>query len=364
MSNTWGKLFRITSFGESHGRGVGVVIDGCPPGIEWDAAFIENQLQRRRPGQSKFTTQRQEADLPQVLSGLFDGKTTGAPITLFISNENAKTQDYDHLKDVFRPSHADFTWQQKYKFRDFRGGGRASARVTAGWVAAGAVAELVLRTYTNIQIVAWVEQIGEARAAPPPFMPTRTLVDRSPVRCPDLDCSTKMEKLIQEARKNGDTIGGIISACVTGVPIGWGEPLFDKISARLAQAMFCINAVKGFEIGMGFAGANKRGSQVNDIISFKDNRFFTLSNYSGGIQGGLTNGEPINFRVAFKPVATLLKDQPGVDKDGNPCVLKGRGRHDPCVLPRAAPIVEAMTALVLVDFWLLDNARKNCNTPK
>ncbi|MCS6904546.1 MAG: chorismate synthase [Bacteroidia bacterium] len=360
MSNTWGKLFRITSFGESHGPGIGIVIDGCPAGITWDSAYIEKQLQRRKPGQNKLTTQRKEEDIPQVLSGIFEGKTTGTPITLWIPNENAKPQDYEHLKDVFRPSHADFTWWKKYAIRDFRGGGRASARVTAGWVAAGAVAELVLQTYTSIQIRAWVEQLGPIKLPPLDCIPSREVIDSSALRCPEAETSKQMEAFLQAIRKNGDTVGGVIYGCASGVPAGLGEPLFDKFSARLAQAMFSINAVKGFEIGMGFAGACRKGSEVNDIMSYEHGRFFTLSNYSGGIQGGITNGELIYFRVAFKPVATILKEQPGVDKEGKPVIIKGRGRHDPCVLPRAVPIIEAMTALVVTDFLLLDKARKGC----
>lgn len=352
MGNTYGKIFKITTFGESHGEGIGVVIDGCPAGLHIDIDCIQYELNRRRPGQSKIVTQRKEEDRVEVLSGVFDGYSTGTPIALFVRNQNQRSADYDHLATAYRPSHADFTYDQKYNgFRDYRGGGRSSARETAARVAAGAVAKLLLARI-GINIAAYVSQVGNIVVPKNYTELDLSLTEHTPVRCPHLDTAAEMEELIKKVRKQGDTIGGIITGIVQGVPAGWGEPVFDKLHAELGKAMLSINAAKGFEYGSGFAGVVLRGSEHNDLFINKEGEISTQTNFSGGIQGGISNGMDIYFRVAFKPVATLLMPQNSIDKDGNPVVLEGKGRHDPCVLPRAVPIVEAMSALVLADFML------------
>lgn len=352
MSNTLGTLLKITSFGESHGAGVGAILDGYPAGIDIDLAFIQSELDRRKPGQSKITTQRKEPDTFEIFSGVFEGKSTGAPITILIRNLDQKSRDYDHIKDVFRPSHADFTYQEKYGIRDYRGGGRSSARVTAGWVAAGALAKLLLKE-VGIESQAYVSQVGELQLTKPYNELDLSQVESNDVRCPDQEMATKMYHLIDETRKNRDTIGGVVTGVIKNVPIGLGEPLFGKLNAELGKAMLSINAVKGFELGSGFEGVKMKGSAHNDAIEMIDGKPQTKSNHSGGIQGGISNGEDIYFNVAFKPVATIMQDQLSIDKDGNEAIVSGKGRHDPCVVPRAVPIVEAMSALVIADFYLL-----------
>lgn len=351
--NSYGKIFRITSFGESHGQGIGVVIDGCPAGLPIDHQFIQHELDRRRPAQSAIVTQRKEADEVELLSGIFEGKATGTPIALLIHNHDHRPTDYDHIANVYRPSHADFTYDQKFGFRDHRGGGRSSARETAARVAAGAIAKLLLQSI-GVNIAAYVSQVGHISLNKPWTELDLAARESNPIRCPDTDCAAQMHQLIKTIRKEGDTIGGLITGVATGVPAGWGEPVFDKLHAELSKAMLSINAAKGFEYGSGFEGASQRGSQQNDIFAFdaEQKRIITTTNRSGGIQGGISNGMPIVFRVAFKPVPTLITPQPSVDKEGNSVVIQGRGRHDPCVLPRAVPIVEAMAAIVLADFML------------
>jgi chorismate synthase len=348
--NTLGHNFRITSFGESHGPGIGVVIDGCPAGVKLDMGFIQGELDRRKPGQSRITTQRKEADELQIMSGVFEDTTTGHPIMIFIPNEDQKSKDYSHIKDQFRPSHADFTYQEKYGIRDYRGGGRSSARVTAGWVAAGAIAKLVLK---DVQIHAFVSQVGALKLDDDYSKYDFNEIEKNAVRCPDPKMAQEMFDLIDGVRKDGDTIGGVITCVVKNVPVGLGEPVFGKLHALLGKAMLSINAVKGFEYGSGFASAAMRGSEHNDEMVKDAGKVKTTSNFSGGVQGGISNGEDIYFRVAFKPVATIMSDQASVDKDGNEVTVKGKGRHDPCVVPRAVPIVEALAACVLVDFTLL-----------
>lgn len=350
--NTFGQLFRITTFGESHGPAIGVVIDGCPAGLEIDAAFIQQELNRRRPGQSRYTTQRREDDTFTILSGVFEGRTTGAPIAIVIENTDARSKDYEHLKATFRPSHADYTYEVKYGFRDYRGGGRSSARETAARVAAGALAKLLLHKY-GISIQAYVSQVGNI-IAPPYTELDLSRTEDNPVRCPHEATAAKMMELIEEVRKSRDTIGGVVTGVIHSVPAGLGEPVFGKFHAELGRAMLSINAVKGFEIGSGFDGVTMRGSEHNDVFVNEGGNIRTKTNHSGGVQGGITNGEDIYFRVAFKPVATIMQDQPSVDKAGNETVVTGRGRHDPCVVPRAVPIVEAMAALVTADFILLN----------
>lgn len=357
MSNTFGKLLTITSFGESHGYGVGAILDGCPAGIELDAAFIQGELDRRKPGQSRITTQRKEKDEFEIISGIFEGKSTGAPITILIRNGDQKSKDYDHIKSIYRPSHADFTYQEKYGIRDYRGGGRSSARVTAGWVAAGAIAKLFLRQQ-NISCHAYVSQVGEIHLDKPYTSLDLSHTETNDVRCPDAEVAQQMFDLIDQTRKEQDTIGGAITGVIKGCPVGLGEPLFNKLNVALGSAMLTINAVKGFEIGSGFEGVKQKGSQHNDTFDSSDGTIKTTSNHSGGIQGGISNGEDIYFRVAFKPVATIMKDQDSVDLEGNPVTVKGKGRHDPCVVPRAVPIVEAMSALVIADFCLLAQSNK------
>ena len=351
MNNSFGKIFTITTFGESHGPSMGVIIDGCPAGLDLDENFIQTQLDRRKPGQSHITTQRKEADSFKILSGVFEGKTTGAPLSIIIENTDARSRDYNHLENTFRPSHADFTYQEKYGARDFRGGGRSSARETANWVAAGAVAKLLLAKL-NVVVFAHVSQVGDIKA---PDHNTLDLskADESIVRCADPATAEKMISLIERVKKEGDTVGGVITCVIKNSPVGLGEPVFNKLHAALGHAMLSINAVKGFEYGSGFSGTGLRGSQHNDVFIKEDDRTRTKTNNSGGIQGGISNGEDIYFNVAFKPVATIMHDQESVDVEGNAVTVKGKWRHDPCVVPRAVPIVEAMAALVMVDFWLL-----------
>ncbi len=350
MGNSYGRLFRISTFGESHGPAIGVVIDGCPAGLDIDEAFIQSELNRRRPGQSKITTQRKEDDVFKILSGVFDGKATGAPIALVIENQDQRSKDYSHLENTFRPSHADFTYQEKYGIRDYRGGGRSSARETAARVAAGAVAKLLLDEY-GVQIFAFVSQVGDLKA-PHYTQLDLTKTEDTIVRCPDEAIAAKMIALIDSVRLERDTIGGSVTCVIKNTPVGLGEPVFDKLHAELGKAMLSINAVKGFEYGSGCDGIKLRGTQHNDEFINEGGKIRTKTNHSGGIQGGISNGEDIYFNVAFKPVATIMQDQQSVDKDGKEVIVSGKGRHDPCVLPRAVPIVEAMAALVMADFIL------------
>ncbi|MCA0363893.1 MAG: chorismate synthase [Bacteroidetes bacterium] len=352
MSSTYGKLFKISTFGESHGKAIGVVVDGCPAGVDFDTEFIQQELDRRKPGQSRITTQRQEADGFEVLSGVFEGKTTGTPIALVIFNEDQRSKDYGHIADKFRPSHADFTYSTKYGVRDYRGGGRSSARETAARVAAGALAKLVLNHY-GVEIFSYVSQVGAMKLEKSYQELDLSLIESNAVRCPDTEMAGKMFEYIDQVRKNGDSIGGVITGVIKNVPAGWGEPVFDKLHAELGKAMLSINAVKGFEYGSGFDGVNLLGSQHNDEFFTDENgKVKTKTNHSGGIQGGISNGEDIYFKVAFKPVATIMVDQKSVNEAGEEVIVSGKGRHDPCVLPRAVPIVDAMSALVLVDFML------------
>ena len=357
MGNSFGKLFRITTFGESHGPGIGVVLDGCPAGLSIDSERIQYQLDRRKPGQSKITSQRGEPDEFQFLSGMFEGKSTGTPLTLFIWNKDARSKDYSHIAEKFRPSHADFTYQEKYGIRDYRGGGRSSARETAARVAAGAIAMQMLSEY-GIEIQSYVSQVGEITLDVPYQQLDLKKIDDNIVRCPHTETAQNMIDLIEATRKSGDSIGGVVTGVLTGVPVGLGEPVFDKLHAQLGNAMLGINAVKGFEYGSGFEGVKMRGSEHNDRFEKQGDKVITRTNYSGGIQGGISNGQDIYFNVAFKPVATIMKDQDSVDQSGQPTVIKGKGRHDPCVVPRAVPIVDAMAALVLMDSVLLNKSVK------
>jgi chorismate synthase len=357
MGSSFGQLFRITTFGESHGGGVGVVIDGCPPNIELDTADIQLELDRRRPGQSRITTQRSEADTCEILSGVFEGKTLGTPIAILVRNEDARPEAYLDFRNTFRPSHADFTYEAKYGIRNWQGGGRASARETIGRVAAGAVATKILRTlFAGFDVIGYVEQIHEIRAVVDMDKVRRSEVEANIVRCPDPPTAEKMISLIESTRAAGDSLGGIIGCVVRGLPPGLGEPVFDKLDADLAKAMLSLPATKGFEIGSGFSAVTMRGSQHNDGFEIRADTIRTSTNRSGGVQGGITNGEPIYFRVAFKPTATIARQQKTVTKNKEVTELVGRGRHDPCVLPRAVPMVEAMCSLVLVDHALRQRA--------
>lgn len=357
MGSTYGNLFKISTFGESHGVAIGVVIDGCPAGLVFDTNFIQSELDRRKPGQSRITTQRREADEFQVLSGVFEGKTTGTPIALVINNGDQRSKDYAHIAEQFRPSHADFTYQAKYGVRDYRGGGRSSARETAARVAAGALAKLLL-AHAGVRIQAYVSQVGKLKLTTPYQELNLDLAEENAVRCPDPTMAQTMYNYIDETRKKGDSIGGIVNCVITGCPVGLGEPVFDRLHAELGKAMLSINAVKGFEYGSGFAGVEMNGSEHNDAYYQEGEVVKTRSNNSGGIQGGISNGEDIYFRVAFKPVATIMQDQESVNAQGESVTVSGKGRHDPCVVPRAVPIVEAMAALVLADFYLINKARK------
>ncbi|MBP6260251.1 MAG: chorismate synthase [Paludibacter sp.] len=354
MSNTIGKLFTFTSFGESHGKGIGGIIDGCPAGIDMDETFIQNELNRRKPGQSSIATPRKEDDKVEFLSGVFEGKTTGTPIAFVIWNQNQHSTDYDHLKEVYRPSHADFTYQQKYGIRDHRGGGRSSARETAARVVAGAVAKLVLKT-KGVEITAYTSQVGHIAMTQTVDTVDLTLTESNIVRCPQQEVAEQMIEYIKELKKSGDSIGGIISCIIKGLPVGLGEPIFDKLQARLAAAMLSINASHGFDYGRGFEGVSLRGSQMNDSFIKSGDKVSTKTNNSGGIQGGISNGEEVYFRVLFKPVATISKKQETLDIHTNEVELEAKGRHDPCVLPRAVPIVEAMAAITLLDLYLTKN---------
>lgn len=354
--NSFGNIFRLTSFGESHGAGIGGVIDGCPAGVELDMNFIQHELDRRKPGQSRITTPRKEDDEVQFLSGIYEGKTTGTPIGFIIWNKNQHSADYDNMKTVYRPSHADYTYQTKYGIRDPRGGGRSSARETIARCVAGAIAKLALKQY-NIQIQAYTSQVGEIRLEENYTAYNLNLAETNAVRCPDPDKAMEMEHLIAEVKAKGDTIGGIITCVAKEVPVGLGEPVFGKLHAALGHAMLTINAVKGFEYGDGFEAARYRGSERNDRFFNDNGKINTRTNNSGGIQGGISNGQDIYFRVAFKSVATILMEQDTVNMESEETVLKAKGRHDPCVLPRAVPIVEAMTAMTLLDFLLIQKTR-------
>ncbi|MEE1899476.1 chorismate synthase [Flavobacterium rakeshii] len=350
--NTYGNVYKLTTFGESHGEAIGGVIDGCPPGISLDFKAIQKELARRKPGQSAIVTQRKEDDEVQFLSGVFEGKTTGTPIGFIIPNTNQKSADYSHIKDIYRPSHADYVYQQKYGIRDYRGGGRSSARETASRVVAGAIAKQIL---PDVKINAFVSSVGDIFIDKPYQALDFTLTETNPVRCPDQATAAKMEEYIRQIRKEGDTVGGTVTCVIQNVPVGLGEPVFDKLHAELGKAMLSINAVKGFEYGSGFCGAKMKGSEHNDAFNPDGT---TKSNLSGGIQGGISNGMDIYFRVAFKPVATLIQEYDALDNSGNIVKMQGKGRHDPCVVPRAVPIVESMAAMVIADFYFLNNIIK------
>lgn len=355
--NSIGKIFTFTSFGESHGKAIGGILDGCPAGIEIDEAFIQKELSRRRPGQSAISTPRKEEDKVEFLSGIFEGKTTGTPIAFVIWNKNQESKDYDHLKNVYRPSHADYTYQQKYGIRDHRGGGRSSARATAGWVVAGAIAKLLLKQQ-QVEITAYTSQVGSLRVTQSYHKLDLSLVETNIVRCPEQSVAEKMITYIDKLRKEGNSIGGIVSCVVKGVPVGWGEPLFGKLQAKLATAMMSINAAHGFDYGAGFESVHLTGAEMNDVFLYENGKVTTSTNNSGGVQGGISNGEDIYFRVLFKPVATISMKQQTIDKELNSIELEAHGRHDPCVLPRAVPIVETMAALTLADLYLMSKASK------
>ena len=356
MSNTYGTIFKITTFGESHGNAVGVVLDGCPPDIEIDETFIQSEMARRKPGQSKIVTQRQEDDVIEILSGVFEGKSSGTPIAMMVRNADQRSKDYSHIADRYRPSHADYTYQEKYGTRDYRGGGRSSARETLARVAAGAIAKMVLAK-AGITVQAYVSQVGPIKLSTNYTDLNLANAENNIIRCPDDVIAEKMIEFIDQTRLNRDTIGGIVSCVIQGSPVGLGEPVFDKLHAELGKAMLSINAVKGFEYGSGFEGVELFGSQHNDVFYTDENgKVRTRTNHSGGIQGGISNGEDIYFRVAFKPVATIMIDQESINDKGEVVTVSGKGRHDPCVVPRAVPIVEAMAAIVMVDFYLRNKA--------
>ncbi|WP_026951944.1 chorismate synthase [Algoriphagus mannitolivorans] len=357
MGNTFGRLFRVTTFGESHGKALGAIVDGCPAGLEIDEEKIRLEMQRRKPGQSKITTQRKEEDEIEILSGVFEGKSTGTPIGIIIRNADQKSKDYSHIADKFRPSHADFTYFEKYGIRDYRGGGRSSARETAARVAAGSIAKQFLAT-KGVSFHAFVSQVGDLTLEKPYQELNLALAEDNIVRCPDPEMAEKMIELIDSVRLDRDTIGGVVTCVIKNTPVGLGEPVFDRLHAELGKAMLSINAVKGFEYGSGFEGVKMRGSQHNDGFVNLDGKIHTTTNHSGGIQGGISNGEDIYFRVAFKPVATIMQDQESVNEEGETVTVSGKGRHDPCVVPRAVPIVEAMAALVIADYLLLSKSNK------
>lgn len=350
--NKFGTLFTLTSFGESHGVAIGGVIDGMPAGIAVDMDFIQSELDRRKPGQSSIVTQRKESDKVEILSGVFEGVTTGTSIGFVVYNTNMRSKDYENLRNIYRPSHADYTYSQHYGVRDHRGGGRSSARETIARVVAGAFAKLALKEL-GVNVTAYTSQVGNIELDRDYKRYDFSLIETNAVRCPDVEAAERMSELIAEVKREGDTIGGVITCVASGVPAGWGEPVFDKLHAKLGNAMLGINAVKGFEYGMGFAGVANRGSQMNDVFVCDNGNVSTMTNNSGGIQGGVSNGEDIYFRVAFKPVATLLQPIDTIDVEGNKISLTAEGRHDPCVLPRAVPVVEAMAAMVLLDSYLL-----------
>jgi len=351
LGNSFGNAFKITTFGESHGNSVGVVIDGCPAGLNLDLHFIQSELDRRKPAQSKISSQRKEDDEFEILSGLFNNITTGTPITIVVKNQDQKPEDYTLFSDKYRPSHADYTYQVKYGYRDYRGGGRSSARETISRVMAGSIAKIFLNP-KNIKITAYVSQIGNIKVETNYKQLDFENIEKNIVRCPDIEKANEMISLIEEVAKDGDSIGGVITCVIKNTPIGLGEPVFDKLQADLAKAIMSINAVKGFEYGSGFSCANMRGSEHNDILLKKDEKVITKTNYSGGIQGGISNGEDIYFNVAFKPTPTIMKTQQTVDINNNEVEINGKGRHDPCVVPRAVPIVEAMSAIVIMDYYL------------
>ena len=357
MRNTFGHLFTLTTFGESHGEAIGGVVDGMPAGIEIDTAFIQQELNRRRPGQSRITTSRQEADQVELLSGVFEGHSMGCPIGFIVRNQNQHSQDYENLRTVFRPSHADYTYYNKYELRDHRGGGRSSARITISRCVGGALAKLALRQL-GISVQAYTSQVGDIALERDYHLYNLDLTEQNAVRCPDQEKARQMEQLIEQVKAEGDTIGGIITCVIKGCPSGLGEPEFSKFHAELGAAMLGINAVKGFEYGEGFSGVTARGSEQNDVFVSENSSLSTKTNHSGGIQGGISNGQDIYFRVAFKPVATLLRPQQTVDMEGNETTVTPRGRHDPCVLPRAVPVVEAMAAMVVLDHYLLNKSVK------
>lgn len=357
-NNSFGNLFKITTFGESHGNALGVIIDGFPSNVEIDLDFVQSELDRRKPGQSKITTQRKEEDVLEVLSGIFENKSTGMPISIMVKNKDQRSKDYSHISEKYRPSHADYTYQEKYGIRDYRGGGRSSARETLSRVIAGAFAKILLKKY-SIEIYAYVSQVGHIKLDKSYKELDLSKIEDNIVRCPDPVLAEEMISYIDEIRKEGDTIGGIITCVVKNVPVGLGEPVFDKLHADLSKAIMSINAVKGFEYGSGFDCVNMKGSEHNDIFVNENGKIKTKTNFSGGIQGGISNGEDIYFRAAFKPVATIMKNQETIDQKGNTTEIQGKGRHDPCVLPRAVPIVESMTALVLADHLLRQKAYEN-----
>ena len=356
MGNTFGKIFKLTTFGESHGKAIGGIIDGCPAGLEVDFEIIQKQLDRRKPGQSKITTQRKELDTVEFLSGIFEGKSTGTPISFMIKNEDAKSKDYSHLKDTYRPSHADFTYQAKYGIRDYRGGGRSSARETVCRVVAGAIAQQIL-VKIGVKVSAYVSAVGRVRMTKYHKDLDLSAIDSNIVRCPDKEHAERMIAEIEQVRKEGDTIGGIITVIASGIPAGWGEPVFDKLHAEIGKAMLSINAVHGFKYGFGSVDISEsKGSEVNDVLL--DESGITKTNFSGGIQGGISNGNDIYCEVVFKPVATLMQKQNSIDVDGNIVEIAGKGRHDACVVPRAVPITESMLALTLVDHYLRSKTNK------
>jgi len=353
MGNTFGTLFKISTWGESHGGGIGVVLDGCPPGLPISEEEIQVELDRRKPGQSKITTQRKESDQVSIVSGVYEGRTLGTPIAMLIPNSDHRPEAYEEMKEKYRPSHADYTYQSKFGRRNHEGGGRSSARETAGRVAAGAIAKKILALGPGVVIRAYVSQIQDLVMTDPlRELPSLEDVESNPVRCPDRSLAVEMEQRIMEVRKAGDSVGGMVMCRVAGLPVGLGMPVFDRLEADLAKAMLSIPATKGFEVGSGFGGVLMRGSEHNDLFEFRDGKIRTATNRSGGVQGGISNGEELYFRTAFKPTATILQKQQTVDLEGKDAELIGRGRHDPCVVPRAVPIVEAMTALVVVDHWL------------
>lgn len=353
-ANSFGKLFCLTSFGESHGPYIGGVIDGCPSNFPIDIEKVKKELQRRKPGQSEITTQRNEEDEVEFISGIFEGRSTGMPIAFLIKNADHKSSDYSHIKDLFRPSHADYTWQKKYGNRDYRGGGRSSARETAVRVVAGAIAKQVLET-KNISILAFTRAIGKIEMIDIPIDVSLEKIEANLVRCPDQELGKKMEELIKDVKSKGDTVGGIVECHIINTPIGLGEPVYDRLEANLAKAMLSINASKGFEIGSGFEGTKMKGNEHNDEFLIEKGKVVTRSNNSGGVQGGISNGMPIEFKVAFKPVSTIMQDQRSINSSGNEVTVEGKGRHDPCVVPRAVPIVEAMAAMVILDHLLMNN---------
>ena len=356
MSNTFGHIYRLTTFGESHGEAIGGIVDGFPAGIPVDVDAVQRALDRRRPGQSQYVTARDEADRVHFLSGIFDGKSTGTPIGFVIPNADQRSDDYEVLRDVYRPSHADYTYQAKYGIRDYRGGGRSSARETASRVVGGALAMQYLERQ-GVSIIAYVSSIGSEKINAEISNPSEAQIEASPVRCPDAEVSARMEKLLESVRSSGNSVGGTVTCVIEGVPAGLGEPVFDRLNAMLAGAMLSINAAKGFELGMGFDGAMRLGSEMIDVFTTDTHgNIITATNHSGGIQGGISNGMPIIFRVAFKPVATMMREIPTVDREGNDVTIRPHGRHDPCVVPRAVPVVEAMAAMVILDAWLMNKS--------